>query len=157
VRFLRVLLRKIRGKVLVIWDGAPIQRGQPIKDFLARGAATRRHREQGPGYAPELTPAEGIWNDRKRVELGNRCCPCPCPDLLALGLALRRGKSREVAGSRGKSREVAGSRGKSREVAGSRGKSREVAGRSAGATHGMSCKRALRSAATLFSLSHKPQ
>src|SRR5258706_2481259 len=81
VRFLRVLLREVRGKVLVIWDGAPIHRGQPINDFLARGAATRRHLEQGPGYAPKLNPDEGIWNDRKRGELGNRSCPCP--DLLA--------------------------------------------------------------------------
>jgi hypothetical protein len=32
VGFLRVLLRKIRGKVVVIWDGAPIHKGQPIKD-----------------------------------------------------------------------------------------------------------------------------
>ena len=37
VRFLRLLLRKIAGKLLIIWDGAPIHRGQPIKDFLARG------------------------------------------------------------------------------------------------------------------------
>ena len=36
VRFLRLLLRKISGKVLLIWDGAPIHRGQPIKDFLSR-------------------------------------------------------------------------------------------------------------------------
>jgi hypothetical protein len=39
VRFLHLLLRKISGKLLVIWDGAPIHHGQPIKDFLARGAA----------------------------------------------------------------------------------------------------------------------
>jgi len=82
--------RKIRGKLLVIWDGAPIHRGQPIKDYLACGAAKRLHLEQLPGYAPELTPAEGRWNYLKRVELGNRCCP----DLPALGLALRRGKER---------------------------------------------------------------
>jgi DDE superfamily endonuclease len=49
VRFLRVLLRKIAGKLLVIWDGAPIHRGQPIKEFLARGAARRLHLEQLPG------------------------------------------------------------------------------------------------------------
>ena len=52
VRFLRMLLRKITGKVLVIWDGAPIHRGQPIKEFLRRGAAQRLHLEQLPGYAP---------------------------------------------------------------------------------------------------------
>jgi hypothetical protein len=39
VGFLRVLLRKISGKVIVIWDGSPIHRGHEIKDFLKRGAA----------------------------------------------------------------------------------------------------------------------
>jgi hypothetical protein len=69
VPFLRVLLRtvrgKLRGKLLVIWaagDGSPIHRGQPVKDFLRAGAARRLHLEQVPGYAPELNPAEGIWN-----------------------------------------------------------------------------------------------
>jgi transposase len=90
VRLLRLLLRKIRGKLLVIWDGSPIHQGQPIRDFLHRGAAKRVHLEQLPGYAPELNPDEGIWNYLKRVELGN-CC---CPDLPALALALRRAKER---------------------------------------------------------------
>jgi transposase len=90
VRFLRVLLRKIAGKLLVIWDGSPIHRGQPIKDFLHNGAAKRLHVEQLPGYAPELNPDEGIWNYLKRVELGNVCCY----DRAALGLALRRAKER---------------------------------------------------------------
>jgi transposase len=74
VRFLRVLLRKVRGKVIVIWDGSPIHRGQEIKDFLKRGAAKRLHLEQLSGYAPDLNPDEGIWNYLKRVELGNVCC-----------------------------------------------------------------------------------
>src|SRR5258706_489011 len=90
VRFLRVLLRKIRGKLLVIWDGSPIHRGQPIKDFLRRGGARRVHLEQLPGYAPELNPDEGIWNYLKRVERGNLCCR----DLRELALALRRAKER---------------------------------------------------------------
>ena len=74
VGFLRVLLRKVPGKLLVIWDGAPIHRGQVVKDFLRRGAAKRLHLEQLPGYAPDLNPAEGIWSYLKRVELGNVCC-----------------------------------------------------------------------------------
>lgn len=90
VRFLRVLLRKIPGTLLVIWDGAPIHRGQPIKDFLQRGAARRLHLEQLPGYAPELNPDEGIWNYLKRVELANLCCP----DLPTLAVELRRAKER---------------------------------------------------------------
>jgi hypothetical protein len=37
VGFLRVLLRKILGKILLIWDGSPIHRGLAVKDFLRRG------------------------------------------------------------------------------------------------------------------------
>lgn len=74
VRFLKHLLRHIPGKLLVIWDGSPIHRGQPVKDFLAQGGARRIRLEQFPGYAPDLNPDEGIWNYLKRVELGNVCC-----------------------------------------------------------------------------------
>jgi transposase len=74
VGFLRVLLRKLRGRILLIWDGSPIHRGQPVKDFLRRGAARRLRVEQLPGYAPDLNPDEGVWNYLKRVELANVCC-----------------------------------------------------------------------------------
>ena len=74
VGFLRVLMRKISGKLIVIWDGAPIHREQPIKDFLKRGTAKRLQLHQLPGYAPDLNPDEGIWNYLRRVELGNVMC-----------------------------------------------------------------------------------
>jgi hypothetical protein len=74
VAFLRQLLRQVRGKLLVIWDGAPIHHCQPVKDFLAAGAAKRLHLERLPGYAPELNADEGVWNLLKRKELKNRCC-----------------------------------------------------------------------------------
>lgn len=70
-----MLLRNVPGKLLVIWDGAPIHTGHAVKDFLQRGAAKRLHLERVPGYAPELNPDEGIWNYLKRVELANVCCP----------------------------------------------------------------------------------
>jgi transposase len=90
VRVLKHLLRHIPGKLLVIWDGSPIHRGQPVKDFLAQGGARRIRLEQFPGYAPDLNPDEGIWNYLKRVELANRCCA----DLATLSRALRRAKER---------------------------------------------------------------
>ena len=90
VGFLRVLLRKISGNLVVIWDGSPIHRGHEIKDFLKRGAAKRLHLEQLPGYAPDLNPDEGIWNYLKRVELGNVCCP----DLEHLSQELLRARER---------------------------------------------------------------
>jgi transposase len=75
VAFLRVWLRKIPGQVRLIGDGSPIHRAQPIKDFLKRGAARRLWLEPLPGYAPDLNPDEGIWNDLKRVELANLGAP----------------------------------------------------------------------------------
>jgi transposase len=92
VDFLRVLLRKIRGNLLVIWDGSPIHHNQAVKDFLAAGAAKRLQLEQLPGYAPDLNPEEGIWNDLKRVELGNVCCadlPDWCHRLLRAAVRIR--------------------------------------------------------------------
>lgn len=74
VEFLRLLLRKITGKLLVIWDGAPIHRAKVIKAFLAQGAAKRLHLERLPSYAPDLNPQEGVWNLLKRRELKNLCC-----------------------------------------------------------------------------------
>jgi transposase len=74
IRFLRVLLRKIPGKLLIIWDGAPIHRSQAIKAFLTHGAAKRILLERLPAYAPACNPDEGVWNYLKRVELANVCC-----------------------------------------------------------------------------------
>ena len=73
VAFLVKLHRQIRGKVLVIWDGAKIHQGQPIKDYLGAGAAKWLQLEKLPAYAPDLNPDEGIWNYLKRVELANTC------------------------------------------------------------------------------------
>jgi transposase len=100
VRFLRHLLRHIAGKLLVIWDGAPIHRAQFVKDFRAQGAAARLHLERLPGYAPDLNPDEGIWHYLKHVELRNLCGH----DLGELRRALRaatkrlRHKRRVIAG-----------------------------------------------------------
>ena len=74
VRFRRHLLRHLPGKLLVLWDGAPIHRAQPVRDFLAAGGAARIYLEQLPGYAPELNPDEGIRGYLKQVELRNVSC-----------------------------------------------------------------------------------
>jgi len=74
VEFLRHLLRHLDGTLLVIWDGAPIHRSQPVKDFLATDLGKRVQLERLPGYAPELNPDEGIWRYLKHVELRNVVC-----------------------------------------------------------------------------------
>lgn len=74
VVFLRHLLRHLPGKLLVIWDGAPIHRSNVVKEFLSDGGSQRIRLERLPGYAPDLNPDEGIWSYLKRVELRNVRC-----------------------------------------------------------------------------------
>ena len=56
--FLRVLLRTIRGKLLLTREGSPLHPGQPITDFLTREAAKRLHVERLPG-TPRPQPRRG--------------------------------------------------------------------------------------------------
>jgi transposase len=90
VRFLHLLLRKISGKLLVVWDGSPIHRADVIKAFLSSQQGKRVHLERLPGYAPELNPQEQVWNLLKRRELKNLCCQ----DLAHLEQELVRAKER---------------------------------------------------------------
>src|SRR6266699_1133271 len=57
VRFLHLLLRKISGKLLVVWDGSPIHRADVIKAFLSSQQGKRVHLERLPGYAPRVESA----------------------------------------------------------------------------------------------------
>ncbi|MCA1553100.1 MAG: IS630 family transposase [Chloroflexi bacterium] len=74
IRFLAHLYRQLQRKLLVIWDGSPIHRAQPLKTYLADGAAHYIHLERLPAYAPELNPDEAVWRHLKHVELRNLCC-----------------------------------------------------------------------------------
>jgi transposase len=74
VAFLKHLLRHGAEKLLVIWDGSPIHRGQEGKTFLADGGAKQTHLEPLPASAPDLNPGEGVWDLLKYVELRNQCC-----------------------------------------------------------------------------------
>jgi transposase len=74
VAFLEHLLREVAGRMVIIWDGAPIHRSHVIQEVLADGAAQRLHVERLPAYAPELSPGEGLWGHLKGVELRHVCC-----------------------------------------------------------------------------------
>lgn len=65
VRFLRLLLREIPGKILVIWDGASLHRCKIVKNFTSKEGAERIELECLPAYAPELNraaKASGIFS-----------------------------------------------------------------------------------------------
>ena len=70
VEFLRHRQRHIRGKILVIWDGAPIHRSLLVRNYVA---ATRGRLVVArlPAYAPELNPVEYMWGHLKTHEIAN--------------------------------------------------------------------------------------
>lgn len=70
VAFLRALLRHLKGRLLVIWDGAAIHRSAEVKAFLSCHGQ-RVWVERLPAYAPELNPAEYLWGHLKEHEVGN--------------------------------------------------------------------------------------
>ena len=70
VEFLRALLRHLKGRLLVIWDGAAIHRSAEVKAFLEQQGG-RLWVERLPAYAPELNPAEYLWGHLKEHEVGN--------------------------------------------------------------------------------------
>lgn len=69
VGFLGELLRHLRGKVLVVWDGGTNHKGPPIREFLRR--FPRLHLERLPAYAPELNPVEQVWSHLKYGLMAN--------------------------------------------------------------------------------------
>lgn len=70
--FLRVLDRHVRGPKIVVQDRLNVHRAA-VKRWLAGRSADdpRVMVEWLPPYAPELNPAEQLWNNGKRVDLAN--------------------------------------------------------------------------------------
>lgn len=62
--FLSYLLTHLRGTIVLLWDRSSIHRRALVKEYLAKHP--RIHVEEFPGYAPELNPAEYIWNHADR-------------------------------------------------------------------------------------------
>jgi transposase len=74
VGFLKQLLMEVPGRLGIVWDAAPIHRGEAVKQFLAEGGAARIELVMLPGYSPDLNPAEGVWSYLKGVLLPNVVC-----------------------------------------------------------------------------------
>jgi len=90
IAFLKAMKRFVAGqKVILVWDHLPAHRSAAMKDYLAE----QRHWltvEWLPGYAPDLNPTEGVWNNIKAREMGNLC-----PDRIEeAATAFRRGLRR---------------------------------------------------------------
>jgi putative transposase len=73
VEFLEQLLGKLRGRVIVLWDGGMMHRGPAVREFEARHPRLELHRL--PPYAPDLNPVEALWNYLKYQRLANYVPP----------------------------------------------------------------------------------
>ena len=69
VGFLRDLLKHLRGKVIVVWDGGSNHKGPAIRELLGRNK--RLTLERLPAYAPDLNPVEAVWGWLKYGKLPN--------------------------------------------------------------------------------------
>lgn len=69
--FLRHLLRHLRGKIVLIWDGLQAHRAMQVREFVQQQSRLRVVRL--PAYAPELNPVEGLWGWIKGTCLANVC------------------------------------------------------------------------------------
>ena len=94
ITFLKHLRRHLRGKLLILWDGAAIHRSRAVRHYVdsLRGAIVL---EYLPAYAPELNPAEYIWGYLKQHELGNFCARDGWQLSFQATKALRRMRRRE--------------------------------------------------------------
>jgi putative transposase len=68
--FLEALLRELPGRVVVIWDGGSMHKGDPI-DQLRDLMGDRLCLEKFPPYSPQLSPVEPVWSWLKYSRLCN--------------------------------------------------------------------------------------
>jgi len=68
VRFLKHLLRHVKGPIVLVWDKHPIHRRRKVKDFLARHRRLQVY--EFPTSAPELNPTEFVWTQISEYTAG---------------------------------------------------------------------------------------
>jgi hypothetical protein len=70
VQFLTALVRTVRHKLLIIWDGLPAHRSRVVAEYVD-SLQGRIQLERLPAYAPELNPVEYIWAWMKKHALAS--------------------------------------------------------------------------------------
>jgi hypothetical protein len=78
--YLRRVLRQVRGPVVIVQDNGPMHRGPAVRAVAAD--FPRLTLVQLPPYAPELNPAEPMWEHAKCEDLAN-FVPPDVPELEA--------------------------------------------------------------------------
>ena len=68
--FLETLMREIPDRMVVLWDGGSMHKGDPIREAAER-FRPRLTLEKLPPYAPMLNPVEPLWSWLKYSRLSN--------------------------------------------------------------------------------------
>ena len=68
--FLEAMLQDLAGRFVVVWDGGPMHKGDPIRDLRSH-FADRLGLERLPPCAPMLNPVEPLWSWLKWERLSN--------------------------------------------------------------------------------------
>jgi len=68
--FLEAMLRDLSGRFVVVWDGGPMHKGEPIRALEAL-FSDRLTLERLPPWAPMLNPVESLWSWLKWGRLSN--------------------------------------------------------------------------------------
>ncbi|MFQ3936830.1 transposase, partial [Leptospira borgpetersenii] len=72
IYFLKILLKKNRKKILIVWDNLSAHKSKMMKEFL-KANEKRLRVEFLPPYALELNPQEYIWCRWKKNYMANFC------------------------------------------------------------------------------------
>jgi transposase len=83
--FLGRVMRRTAGRVIVVWDGGNMHKGDPIHEAVER-FRPRLHLERLPPYAPRLNPVEQVWS---WLKYGRLCNSAP-RNAAELEIAIRR-------------------------------------------------------------------
>ena len=67
--FLRAVLAEVPGEVVVLWDGGPMHKGEPIRALLR--AEPRLSIVRLPPYCPHFNPVEYLWSWLKYGRIPN--------------------------------------------------------------------------------------
>jgi len=65
IEFLRYLLDRVGGRIILIQDGAPYHTAKLVKEFLAQQQG-RLSVYQLPAYSPDFNPIEQVWKKVKK-------------------------------------------------------------------------------------------
>ena len=65
ILFLKQLLRRIAGPIVLVWDNHPIHQRRLVQNFIE--AEPRLHVYTFPTCAPELNPVEFVWTHTRHA------------------------------------------------------------------------------------------